>query len=169
VSELTIVIPTIGRARLADAIASLRAQSNQDFEVVVGTDAAREGAGSTRNRLLRSVETAWAGFLDDDDVLRPDYVDTFYAERGDADVLIFRMDHPTMGILPRVPVIRWSNVGISFAAKTSLLREIPFSNEDEREGEYANEDFAMLKALEDRGAVIAFSDYVGYEVRGRWR
>ena len=168
-SELTIVIPTIGRPRLADAIASLRAQSNQHFEFIVGTDAAREGAGSTRNRLLRSVTTPWTGFLDDDDVLRPDYVETFYAERGGADVLIFRMDHPTMGILPRVPVIRWANVGISFAAKTSLLREIPFFNEDEREGEYANEDFAMLKALEDRGAMIAFSDYVGYEVRGRWR
>jgi glycosyltransferase involved in cell wall biosynthesis len=169
VSELTIVIPTIGRARLADAIASLREQSNQDFEFIVGTDAARVGAGSTRNRLVRSVKTPWTGFLDDDDVLRPDYVEFFYADRGDADVLIFKMDHPTMGILPRVPVVEWSNVGISFAAKTSLLREVPFFNEDEREGEYANEDFAMLKELEDRGALIEFSDYVGYEVRGRWR
>ena len=167
VSELTIDPDDRARApRRRDRLA-LREQSNRDFEFMVGTDAARVGAGSTRNRLVRSVKTPWTGFLDDD-VLRPDCVEFFYADRGDADVLIFKMDHPTMGILPRVPVVEWSNVGISFAAKTSLMRAVPFFNEDEREGDYANEDFAMLKELED-GALIEFSDYVGYEVRGRWR
>jgi len=75
-ADVTIVIPTIpGREHLlARAVASVGAQTQPPHEVIVQLDSDRQGAAATRNAALRRVETAFVGWLDDDDSFLPDHI-----------------------------------------------------------------------------------------------
>ncbi|MGW0197852.1 glycosyltransferase family 2 protein [Nonomuraea sp. NPDC003201] len=56
---ITVVIPTIGRASLADAIP-------KDVPVIVVADTERRGPAAARNKGWRQARTPWVVFLDDD-------------------------------------------------------------------------------------------------------
>jgi len=92
VSAITILMPSISKGQLLDAIATVQNQTNPNWKLLVGGDghiplveiddpridvigipATRE-AGLMRNKLSRLASTEWIGFLDDDDELHPDYV-----------------------------------------------------------------------------------------------
>lgn len=81
---------------LADAMASVRAQTVPCAHYV-GVDAG-SGVADVRNRLMRSAETEFVGFLDDDDVLDAHHVETLLAASADADVVIpyCRFDGPPL-------------------------------------------------------------------------
>lgn len=76
--DVTIVIPTIpGREDLlARAVGSVNAQTVPVAAVIIQLDADRRGAAATRNAALPRVQTPFLGWLDDDDVLLPDHVQT---------------------------------------------------------------------------------------------
>jgi hypothetical protein len=69
---VTVVIPTIPprAAMLERAVASVTAQTVM-ASLVTEADEGRTGSAATRNRALGRVETEFALFLDDDDVLMP--------------------------------------------------------------------------------------------------
>lgn len=77
-ADVTIVVPTIpGREHLlARAVASVGAQTQPPHETIVQLDATRQGAAATRNAALQRVETAFVAWLDDDDALLPNHVQT---------------------------------------------------------------------------------------------
>jgi glycosyltransferase involved in cell wall biosynthesis len=175
---ITLLVPTAGRPSLRRALDSLLAQSDGDWHAIVigdgrapevpaderirGLEVPKIGhPGLVRNKALPLVTTPWTGFLDDDDRLTPDYVRRLRAEAAGADVVIFRMSHPQLGVLPREDVVRHGNVGISFAARTELLRETPFRADFVA----SNEDFELLHDLAVRGARIHFSPCCVYLVR----
>jgi glycosyltransferase involved in cell wall biosynthesis len=114
-----------------------------------------------RNRGLEQVRTRWTGFLDDDNRLTPDYVARLRRQCAGADLVVFRMRHPELGVLPRDDCVRHGNVGISFAVRTRLLRSTPFRSDFT----YSNEDYELLHDLEQRGARIRFSPNCCYLVR----
>src|SRR6476661_8300940 len=88
----SVIIPTYGRSSLlAEAVASVLAQSFSDFECIVVDDASPEaptlpddlrlrlivrehngGPPAARNTGIASATGAYVAFLDDDDVWRPD-------------------------------------------------------------------------------------------------
>jgi glycosyltransferase involved in cell wall biosynthesis len=175
---ITFVVPTVGRPSLAAAVASLLAQDDPAWRAILIGDGLEPQApddprfrtlrvekighpGLVRNEAFRYVRTAWAGFLDDDDRLAPQYVRKLREQGRRADVVVFRMCHPQLGVLPRDDVVRHGNVGISFAVRTRLLRTTPFR----ADYIHSNEDFELLRDLELRGATIRFSADCCYLVR----
>lgn len=69
---ITVITPTIpGREHLLrECIASVKAAG---FPHLIGADPDRTGPAAVRNRLLERVDTEWVLFLDDDDLLYPQY------------------------------------------------------------------------------------------------
>lgn len=59
---------------LNDALGSVGRQTSPAAETLVEVDAGGTGAGATRNRALRRVQTPWVAFLDDDDWLMPGHL-----------------------------------------------------------------------------------------------
>jgi glycosyltransferase involved in cell wall biosynthesis len=175
---ITFVIATVGRATLERAIASLLGQEDPKWRaILVGDGLAPRAPGDrrfraltaeklghpslVRNRAIPHVRTSWTGFLDDDDRLTPDYVAQLSRQSAGADVVVFRMRHPELGVLPRDDAVRHGNVGISFAVRTRLLRTTPFRADFTD----SNEDYELLRDLERQGARIRFSADCCYLVR----
>lgn len=83
---ITVVTPTVpGReTQLAECHASVAALG---LRHLIEVDENREGPAAVRNELLADVQTEWTLFLDDDDLLFPNYVDAVTPHLADADVV----------------------------------------------------------------------------------
>jgi glycosyltransferase involved in cell wall biosynthesis len=68
---------------LEQCIASVAAQTLRPELHLIGIDQAGAGGAATKNRLVRAVGSTWTAFLDDDDVLGPDHLETLLAHAGD--------------------------------------------------------------------------------------
>ena len=186
---VTFIVPTIGRQTLAATIESLEAQTVPDWKAIIVFDGikapahmvatpqvrlleiekegqGKNSAGNVRNKGMQHVETEWIAFVDDDDVISPDFVETFEREIGEhpsVDVLIFRMyDTLKRRIRPKLDardIVR-KQVGISFVIRTTIfqagLKFIP--------SEF--EDFEYLNRIRSNGFTLMISPYVRYFVDG---
>jgi hypothetical protein len=76
--DVTVVIPTIPpRAdSLTRAVSSVTSQTRPAAALAVAVDTAGVGAPATRQRALEMVRTPWVAFLDDDDYLLPEHLQT---------------------------------------------------------------------------------------------
>jgi len=196
VSLVTFIVPTIGRPELKRAIDSLSAQRDDDWEAVVVFDqnktvaldslhderywtltTSKGSAGETRNVGLdwhrSNGGSEWVAFLDDDDVLTPHYVEHLREHADDypwADVIVFRMDTPHLGIVPPTTgQIMHGTVGISFALKAEIANGYRFVAE-RRESlkDLLNEDWDLISRLVKDGKQIFISPHIDYIVRD-WR
>lgn len=121
--DVTVVIPHIPTraAFLGRALRSVYAQTHVPEMVIVVTDKHHEGSAETRNRALDSVTTDWVAFLDDDDELYPDHLETLLhaAKRTGADVVYPGCDVERDGAL--IPVAEeWGRFGREFDADLLL-------------------------------------------------
>lgn len=105
----------------------------------------------------------YIGFLDDDDVLTPNYVEllTAYTHLTPYDVLVFRMNDWIEGILPPPcqDEIKLNRIGISFAVRRQVFEEDNFFVPS------GIEDYTFLKALESKDKTIGYTKEVAYLVR----
>ena len=181
--KITFIIPTIGRDTLVNTIASLEQQTNDKWKAIIifdgiesnitndnpkikiitieksGKDA--NSAGNVRNKGIPYVTTEWVGFIDDDDVISNDYVDTFYKEiEYKVDVIIFRMIYEDNYVLPPLETDNFyiNQVGISFVLKTNLLKKYNFIPS-------SAEDYDLLNRLRENDYKIMISPYIRYYVR----
>jgi cellulose synthase/poly-beta-1,6-N-acetylglucosamine synthase-like glycosyltransferase len=83
---ITVITPTIpGRE---DMLAECRTSvASLTLNHIVMTDVNGEGPAVLRNRMLEQVVTEWVLFLDDDDVLFPNYLDAVTPHLPEADVV----------------------------------------------------------------------------------
>lgn len=74
---------------LAEALASVAAQTRQPDAISVAIDRNHDGEVATRNRALAAVDTEWFAPLDDDDLLQPHHLERLlaYAEATGADLV----------------------------------------------------------------------------------
>ncbi len=72
---------------LAQALASVAAQTVPVQAHLVGVDHARRGGAAMKNALASAVTTEWTMVLDDDDLLLPEHVATLLAQAGRHDVI----------------------------------------------------------------------------------
>jgi len=79
-SGITVVIPTIRprHALLRRALDSVAAQTRRPSAVVVVEDIAKDGAAATRHRGLMMSRTEYTAFLDDDDEMLPNHLETLH-------------------------------------------------------------------------------------------
>ena len=179
---ITFVIPSIGRPSLATTLQSLQRQTCPLWKAIVVFDGippsltvsderiellsipktgSDRSAGEVRNHGLALVKTPWAGFVDDDDTLNPNYV-SHVQTVSMADVIVFRMiRNPDGRILPPLGETEFKagQVGISFCMKASLLQEgFTFQSS-------TMEDFQLLDRLRTAHKKIILSDQIMYHER----
>lgn len=188
---ITFIIPTIGRDTLARAIDSVMEQTtvnNNIWKIIIIFDGIEpnligdkyinhpqimiqscpkmgtgvNSAGLVRNWGMQYVETEWTAFLDDDDVIGPNYIDRFMEEmNGDLDVLIFRMKLGDR-VVPSLTTNNFflCDVGISFILKSHLFLERGFVFQAD-----GAEDYLYLNKLRENNCKIVISPYIQYFVK----
>jgi glycosyltransferase involved in cell wall biosynthesis len=183
--NITFIIPTIGRISLNNSINSLLNQTIENWNAIIIFDGIKSNienndlriqiieidkrglginsAGNIRNYGMSICQTKWIAFLDDDDIIAPDYIETFYKELElypNIDLLIFRMNLDER-IIPKLETDNFylCDVGISFIMK----REI-FSNGLKFIPDGA-EDYLYLNKIRLYGYKIMISPYVKYFIK----
>jgi glycosyltransferase involved in cell wall biosynthesis len=76
---------------LAEALASVRAQTLQPDAVLIGVDPRVVGEAANMNRLVRAASTEWVAFLHDDDLWDPGHLAAGSALDCDVAVASFRL------------------------------------------------------------------------------
>jgi len=181
-SALTFIIPTIGRETLSLTLQSLKNQTITNWKAIVIFDGIEptiyetdpritiiktpiklgqgyNSAGLVRNYGIKFVNTEWVAFVDDDDSITPNYIESFLSELWlDPDVIIFRMTLDDR-VCPSIDSTNFfiKNVGISFAVKTELVSKFIFIPSIE-------EDFEFLDKVRLKNYKIVLSPYITYTV-----
>ena len=116
--------------------------------------------GQVRNYAATLVDSEWIAFLDDDDYIRPEYLEKFLPFLQESDIVVSRMMNYGFEI-PMFHEIVHSRVGISFAVRTDVFKSNPMPSPP-------SEDYKFLELVLGRGYRFSFTDYTGYYVR-QWQ
>ncbi len=190
-SFVSFIIPTINRPSLVSAVESLVGQTDPDWRAFVMGDGIEPGEsedervhsriasrsespGATRNEAMvwvdsLHIQSEWIGFLDDDDRLGLFYVEHLkkHVTEENPDLIVFRMAHPTLGILPKIQDTRieQGHVGISFAIRRGFWAMSRLKFITRHEQGVRHEDFEFVHTAQGLGAKIFISPYVDYVAR----
>lgn len=162
--DVTVVIPHIPKRAgyLKRALNSVIHQTELPMDVIVVTDVNHDGAAVTRNRGLKMVETEYVAFLDDDDYLYSDHIETCLYEGYGADVIYpwFDVLHGTdpLGMFGKpfdAAHLEVSNfIPVTVIARTEMLRDVGgFTPHPDAAG-HPNEDWGCWLAVHRAGGVI---------------
>jgi glycosyltransferase involved in cell wall biosynthesis len=173
---VTVCIPSIPPRRHSTfhrAIQSVTEQTRQPNAVAVAVDHAHAGAAVTRNAALKTVETEWTAFLDDDDMLRPFHLEALmdYAEATGADLVYPHFDVISMrgnafdpfadreGQPFDAELLRTRNyIPVTVLARTELLRDaggFRALNDSTEPGASPCDDHGAWLSLLDAGGTFA--------------
>lgn len=75
---------------LEEALRSVRAQTREPDDVLVGIDPYRYGEVRNMNRLMGATDCDWVAFLHDDDLWLPDHLENAERHMGQAEVIVSR-------------------------------------------------------------------------------
>jgi glycosyltransferase involved in cell wall biosynthesis len=184
-NNVTFIIPTIGRETLNRSIESILNQTVENWNIIVIFDGIKSNitvndkrikiieiekkglyincAGNVRNEGIKYATTEWIAFLDDDDTISHNYIETFYKElelNPYLDVLIFRMMINSR-IIPKLETNNFylNDVGISFIMRLSIHSSGTTFIPD------GAEDFLYLDKIRKEGYKMVISPYIKYFVR----
>lgn len=190
-SLITFVIPSVNRSSLHRAILSLKNQVLNNWSAIIVFDGCEptdneilsdnrilyisinklgklnklnghSSAGFVRNIGMSLVTSPYTGFLDDDDILLPEYTQKLVEEltlNPDASLISFRMVNKN-GIIPSHSTqdIIAGQIGISFCYKTELFRKgFKFRQSQIEDFEFAND-------IKKANMKIVLSPYITYLV-----
>lgn len=188
--SITFITPTIGRPSLINTIKSVVNQTctnwkyivvfdgieiAPEFTELIGSDSRisiisipktgrRNYAGTVRNIGIEQATTEWIGFVDDDDMISPFYVErmNYYIKQyPDMKCIIYRYIDYNNNILPPIKYKNFKKgyVGISFCYKKELYNAgIKFNSSH-------IEDYLLLYKIRQNNCRIILSCYIGYFVR----
>jgi glycosyltransferase involved in cell wall biosynthesis len=163
-NKITFIIPSVNRETLTNSVNSLINQTNGNWKCIIiydgvtgiefederikcieinklGNNTSSHGvSGLVRDIGLDLVDTGWIGFLDDDDSLEPEYVETLFNKYTDYDFVIFRMMWENGRVFPSGESLYFGNVGISFCYKNKF-EGLRFGRNDD------GEDFEFITKL----------------------
>lgn len=93
--EITVLTASVGNRRemLVECIESVVKQELKPVAHKIVVDSNRNGNYWTYNQLLKSAETEWVCFLDDDDIFYPDHLSKLAAQSMDSDVIFSNCNH----------------------------------------------------------------------------
>jgi len=135
ISLLTASLPE-RQPLLAEACASVAAQTLKPAVHLIGVDYARRGAEATYNALSEQVETEWLTFLDDDDLLDPHHLEVLAANLSDDVDVVYtgcrteghQFPHYNQTFNPNL-LLKRSIVPITACVRTSTFRDLKFVKE----------------------------------------
>ena len=181
--HVTFIIPTIGRQTLEKTIESVDniVQPVKDWtcdslvvfdgieptvpnSIRIEKSGKSNHAGRVRNEGIKHATSDWIGFVDDDDIVHPGYLEALSeCPTDEVDVVIFRMMYARGGLVlppPGAKDFSMCEVGISFCVKRTCFVDdgIWFEPSDV-------EDFTLLDTLRSKGKRIHMSEAVVYLVR----
>jgi hypothetical protein len=183
---ITFIIPTIDRPSLTRTLTSIFKQTNTRWRAIVIFDGCEPTdqsllsqlqderilyisinkigrAGNVRNIGMSLVTSPWIGFVDDDDVILPTYIEHLLEESErlvHADLISFRMiDSGQVIPPPFCQSILPNQIGISFAMKMHLVNEGFLFTEPIRE------DYHLVIDIKRAKKVIILSEHVAYLTR----
>ncbi len=117
--RISVIIPTTGRATLAQAKASCAGAD----EVIVVEDHTGDHGYTPRTKGIAQATGTHLAFLDDDDVFTPGAIEKMRAACGQTPA-IFQMDHPAHGILWRNQKLEFGNVGTPMILVPNVLDKL---------------------------------------------
>lgn len=183
-SLITFIIPSINRPTIDNTIQSLLNQTNPNWNCFVlydgvigkefddprvktfnlqklGKKGEKHGnAGLVRNEGIKMCTSEWIGFLDDDDTIDSNYVDTLNKKYQSYDFVVWRMKTTDGKIYPdlkRNNLIR-NQVGISISFKNKFP-DIIFDNNDD------SEDFEFVDKLQNTTNNFIITPEIFYNIR----
>jgi len=182
--SITFIIPSLARSTLSRTIDSLLNQTNKSWKCIViydgvdgpkfkdhrvqtfripktGNDTKQMGeSGLVRNFGILNCETEWIGFLDDDDTIHPDYVETLFKKYLKYDFVVWRMLNINGVVIPRLEKneLVINNVGISFCYKNKF-KDLLFDKN------INGEDFYFVEKLLNKTKNYIITDEVFYFIR----
>ena len=182
--SITFVIPSLSRPTLNRTVDSLLNQTNKSWKCLIiydgvdgpnfddtritthkitktGNNSKPMGeSGLVRNVGITKCDTEWIGFLDDDDTVHPDYVETLFKKYSKHDFVVWRMKNPYGLVIPR-----WeknelvvNNVGISFCYKNKF-KDLLFDKN------INGEDFYFIEKLLNQTKNYVITEEVFYFIR----
>lgn len=135
----------------AEAFASIAKQTVQPAAIYLVNDLEREGAGGTRQKLLRAVETEWVAWCDSDDKWLPTHAEKLlaWAEKTDS-VYVFSwfyapsdpLGHYGKTYDPCNPL----HTTITAFCRTEIAQEVGFPDSD-LGGRFSNEDWSYIAGI----------------------
>lgn len=163
-ADITVVTPTTpGReALLAECVEAVAAAG---LPQIVAVDRDRRGPAATRNDVLDQVTTGWVLFVDDDDLLLPNYLQVVSPHLSAADVVYTSWELVGAEEPAPIPVfdanlLAWRNfIPVTACVRTELLRRVG-GFPDER-----NEDWALWRLLLAGGARFVYVPQVAWVYR----
>jgi glycosyltransferase involved in cell wall biosynthesis len=166
-SDITVVIPTIPPRQdmLARAVASAVNQTLTPDALSVAVDTEHGGAAVVRQRALRTVDTVWVAFLDDDDWFFPQHLRTLMsiARDADADYAYSWFDgndpfpqHRGRQMDPANP----HHTTMTILVKTELAKIVGFANHPDANVVWTGEDWLFTQKCIEAGAKFIGTDQV---------
>lgn len=175
-NDITVVIPSIPPRMplLTRCLASVAQQFLQPAAIIVEIDHHGEGAPATRDRALRKVTTEWVAFIDDDDEMKSQHLETLMrgVEEYDADYVYswyeivdnygvnqgeadWVLGHFGKMFDPADPI----QTTVTTLVRTNLAQHVGFSLDDESkdrliDGQRVGEDYLFTLGCVERGAHI---------------
>lgn len=154
-SRITVVTPSLPDRddELVEAIMSVDAQTEPVAAHLILTDLKKHGPHWVRNTLIKDVKTEFTLFLDDDDVLDSDYIETVSPFLDDYDViytwcrLIGHPNNPNLAMeFNEAKLRRFNFIPVTAVVRTEMLKAVGGF------GEPPYEDWKLWLKLLDAGA-----------------
>lgn len=155
VDELvSVIIPTTQERELSPTIASLREQSYQNIEVIIIPDSYKRGAPVSRNLGVERSSGSYLLFLDDDIVLKNDFIESLLQPLRDDDSLSFvycnyRRTGTFNDVVRAEKFNRKTLLDHNYISTMSLIRKRDFIGWDE--SLYRFQDWDMWLGMAERG------------------
>lgn len=183
-SLITFIIPSINRPTIDNTIQSLLNQTNPNWNCFVlydgvigkkfddprvktfnleklGKKGEKHGnAGLVRNEGIKMCDSEWIGFLDDDDTVNSEYVETLFRKYQSYDFVVWRMKTNNGKIYPDLSIneLLINNVGISVSFKSKIQNKLFKNNKD-------HEDFEFVDNLQKQTKNFIITPEIYYNIR----
>lgn len=134
----SILIPTVVDrpepfARLADRLAPQVAKAKGQVEVVVFYNNYERQIGVLRQLLLQDARGEYVNFIDDDDLVTEDYVESILPLLDGVDYIGFKVDFYSNGVKVKKPVIHSLECRDWYEDETGFYRRVVHTNPIKRE------------------------------------
>lgn len=163
---LTVITPTIpGREALLEECHASVAALGLSHLIEIDVDGV--GPAAIRNRLTKQVTTEWTLFLDDDDLLYPNYVDVVTPHLADADIVYtaWRLTGATdpcpYPSFDPVLLRQHNLIPVTACVRTSAFRAVGGFSDAELE------DHALWLSLLDDGCRFTYVPVIAWHYRRR--